>query len=456
MQSVSKKVALFITTLAGFLTPFDVSSVNIALPTIGKEFSMDAISLNWVTTAYLLSSATFLIIFGRIADIYGRKRIFSLGISIFIVSSLAMSLSISPLMLILFRLIQGIGGAMIASTSIAILTCIFPLGERGKALGLNSASIYVGLSIGPTLGGIITQYLGWRIIFLVNVPLGLAALFLIYNYLRVEWCDAKGERVDYLGSAIYGFTLIAITYGVSILPSTEGIGLVLAGFIGLFAFIRYESSATDPVLNLKLFKGNRVFALSNLAALINYSSTFAVTFLISLYLQYIRGLDPWNAGLIMLCSPLVQAFLSPFTGRLSDRMEPRILSTAGMAITTLGLALLTTIGEGTSEAIIAANLSLLGLGFALFVTPNTNAIMSSVEKKFLGVAAGTLSTMRQAGMTLSMGFAMLVFALYIGRIEITPTYYPAFLASLRIMFVVFAFLCAIGIIASASRGKVKR
>lgn len=453
LKGTSKNAVLTIATLATFVTPFSMSAVGIALPAIGAEFGMDVILLGWVSTSFLLSSAAFLVIFGRLADIHGRKRIFTYGAIIFALASFAIILSPTPEILIFMRVIQGVGGSMIATTSVALITSVFPPGERGKALGINSASVYTGLSAGPFLGGILTQQLGWRAIFLVIVPLMALVILLTFTSMKGEWMEAKGEGFDYFGSAIYGFMLVSTIYGFSILPSYTGAILVAAGLIGLVAFIKYESSARSPVLDMRLFRGNRVFTFSNLAALINYASTSAITFLMSLYLQYVRGLDAQGAGLILLSQPIVQAVLSPIAGRLSDRVEPRLISSAGMAIISLGLFALATVSAETPQLLIVANLAALGFGFALFITPNTNAIMSAVEKRYLGVASGTLATMRQVGQTLSMGFAMMVLALYIGPVQITPPLFPAFMSSLTAIFIFFALLCLVGMAASLARGK---
>ncbi|MDI9644907.1 MAG: MFS transporter [Candidatus Verstraetearchaeota archaeon] len=450
----SKNSVLLVATLATFVTPFSMSSVNIALPAIGAEFGMDAILMGWVTTSFLLSSATFLVIFGRLSDIHGRKRVFTYGVSIFALASLLISVSPSPEILILMRVVQGVGGSMVATTSVALITSVFPPGERGKALGINSASVYTGLSAGPFLGGLLTQYLGWRATFLAVVPLMAFVLLLVFISMKGEWMEARGEGFDITGSAVYCFVLVSTVYGFSILPSYAGVAMLAAGLLGLVAFVRYESRAKSPVLDIRLFRGNRVFTFSNLAALINYASTSAITFLMSLYLQYVRGLDAQGAGTVLLAQPVIQAVLSPVAGRLSDRIEPRFISSAGMAIISAGLFALATISTETPQLLIVANLAVLGFGFALFITPNTNAIMSSVEKRHLGVASGTLATMRQVGQTLSMGFAMMVLALYVGPVKITPPLYPAFMGSLKVMFAFFALLCLVGMAASLARGRV--
>jgi EmrB/QacA subfamily drug resistance transporter len=454
-NAVNKRSALLVATLGSFLTAFMGSSVNIALPSIGREFAMDAVLLSWVATSYLLAAAMFLVPLGRIADIHGRKRIFTLGILIYTVSSFLSAISTSAIILICFRISQGIGGAMIFGTGIAILTSVFPVGERGKALGINVAAVYLGLSLGPFLGGFLTQHLGWRYIFLANLPLGGLIMTFIFWKLKGEWAGAKREKFDFTGSIIYSLTLIAIMYGFSLLPAMSGVWLVFMGVLGILAFIRWEMKVESPVLNMNLFRNNTLFAFSNLAALINYSATFAVSFLLSLYLQYTKGLSPQNAGLILVSRPLVQAIFSPFAGRLSDRIEPRIVASLGIVLTLVGLLLFTFLNEKTTLEFIVASLILLGFGFALFSSPNTNAVMSSVEKGFYGVASGTLGTMRLIGQMLSMGIAMLMFALYIGRVQITPEHYPLFLGSVKVAFIIFSVFCFGAIFASLARGKVR-
>lgn len=408
-----------------------------------------------MATSYLLAAAMFLVPLGKIADMHGRKRIFTYGISIYTLSSFLSAISTSATLLICFRIMQGIGGAMIFGTGVAILTSVFPVGERGKALGINAAAVYLGLSLGPILGGFLTQNFGWRSVFLANVVLGLIIMAFIFWKLEGEWAEAKGEKFDFIGSIIYGLALIAIMYGFSLLPAVSGGWLILAGVLGVLAFVGWEIRVESPILNMGLFRNNTVFAFSNLAALINYSATSAVGFLLSLYLQYIKGLGPQNAGLILISQPIVMAVLSPLAGRLSDRIESRIIASTGMAMTVVGLVLLIFLDETTALGFIIASLVFLGLGFALFSSPNTNAVMSSVEKRSYGVASATLGTMRLIGQMLSMGIAMLIFAIYVGKVQITPEYYSLFLVSIRRALIIFAALCFGGIFASLARGNVR-
>jgi EmrB/QacA subfamily drug resistance transporter len=450
-----RRVVLFIAILAGFLTPFDGSAVNVAIPVIGAEFSMDAISLSWIATAYLLASVVFIVPFGKISDIYGRKKVFLFGIAIFTLSSLLMTMVQTTRMLILIRILQGIGSAMIFGTGVALLTGIFPPGERGKVLGIYITSVYFGLSVGPFFGGMLTEYLGWRSIFLVNIPIGILAVVLIIWKLDGEWAECRGERFDITGSVIYGFSLVSVMYGFSLLPDTAGAALIGFGMLMAIFFARYESSISSPIIDLHLFSGNRVFLSSNLAALINYSASYAITFLLSLDLQYTKGCTPEQAGLILIAQPVIMAFFCPLSGRLSDRIEPRKIASAGMTFTTFGLILLIFLNDTTPVWYIVSTLGILGIGLGIFTSPNTNAVMSSVEKRSYGVASGILATMRLLGQMFSMGIAMTIFAIFLGPVQITPEYYPQFRECLQIGFIFFTILCSTGIYFSSVKRNIR-
>ena len=450
-----KNVALIITTLGAFLTPYMSSAVNIALPAIGNEFQIGAVSLSWIATAYLLAAAVFLVPFGRLADLYGRKKIYAYGMAVYTLAAVLLTVSSSDGELIAFRALEGLGAAMISGTGVAILTSVFPIQERGKALGINLAATYFGLSMGPFLGGFLTGNFGWRSVFLVNVPLGAMVVFLIAWMLKGEWSGARGEKFDMAGSALYGLAIIAVVYGISLLPSITGAWAILTGIVLIIAFTRLEARSLSPVLNIHLFRSNRVFALSNLAAFLNYSSTYAVAFFLSLYLQYIQGFSPQAAGTFLLIQPAMQAIFSPFAGRLSDRVEPRIVASAGMLLTVVGLAVLTFLRKGSSMNLVTGSLLLLGVGFAFFSTPNTSAIMGAVEKRYYGVASGMVGTMRLTGQMFSQGIAMLVSAVYIGSAQIVPSNYSQFIAAMNIAFGILMILCTLGIFASLARGRTR-
>ena len=447
----ARNTALFIAILAGFLTPFDLSAVNIALPSIAEEFSMDAIQMGWVSTAYLLASAVFLVPFGRIADIYGRKKVFAAGLSVFTLASLLMVVAPSAVAVILLRILQGFGSAMIFGTAVAILTSVTAPEHRGKALGIYTTAVYLGLSMGPFLGGILTDRFGWRSIFFVNIPIGILAVALIFLFLKGEWADCRGERFDLGGAIQYGLTLTCVMYGFSLLPDREGFVLLIAGTLMLVVFIAREFRISYPLWNIRLFSKNRVFLFSNLAALINYGATFAVTFYLSLYLQYIKGFSPEHAGMILVVQPVAMALVTSAAGRLSDRIEPGKIASAGMALSALSLVLLTFISGDTPLPAIIFILIILGIGLGIFSSPNTNAIMGSVERNCYGVASGTLGTMRLAGQMLSMGITMMVLAIFVGNVQITPDLYPAFIEGMKISMAVFAVMCIAGIFFSLVR-----
>ncbi|MBW2064973.1 MAG: MFS transporter [Deltaproteobacteria bacterium] len=450
-----RKTALMVAVASSFITPFMGSGVNIALPSLARDLRMDAVLLSWVATSYILASVISLVPFGRLADIYGRKKIFLYGYIIFSISTLFCGLANSPFTMILARVIQGIGSAMFFATGAAILISVYPPQERGKVLGIAVAAVYIGLSIGPFLGGFLTEHLSWRGIFFVNVPLGVIPIFLARYGLKGEWREAEGEKFDLPGSLIYGLGILAFTYGITLLPSLNSLWVIFLGFIGILGFIKWEGMTESPVFDLKLFRTNRVFLFSSLAALINYSATFAISFLLSLYLQHIKAMTPQAAGLVLVSQPVVQAVFSPFAGRLSDRVEPRVVASLGMAITTLGLVLFIFLAQGSSLHFILGTLMVLGLGFALFASPNTNAIMSSVERRYYGLASGSIGTTRQLGMMISMGIATFMFSMNIGRVEITPSNYPALLQSIRSSFAIFSILCFAGIFFSLVRGRIR-
>ncbi|MEM2119596.1 MAG: MFS transporter [Archaeoglobaceae archaeon] len=446
-----KYVVLIATTISSFLTPFMASAVNVAVPMIEKEFALDAISLAWISTAFLLSTAMFLIPMGKLGDIGGRRRLFIIGVSVFAVSAFFCSISLFGLMLIFFRFIQGIGSAMIAGTAIAMVTSAFPPQERGKVLGINTSAVYVGLSSGPFFGGLITQFLGWRAVFALPILLALIPIYLA-SRVREEKVEVK-DSFDLKGAILFSLALFLLIYGFSNLPNPLGFALVFFGVAMLTLFVFVETKTAQPMLNVGLFRRNVVFAMSNLAALLNYSATFAVAFLLSLYLQIVKGLSPQDAGIILLAQPVVMAILSPISGWLSDRVEPRIVASLGMAITALSLFLFSSLDFETPIAIVIVYLLLIGFGFGLFSSPNTNAVMSSVEKKFYGIASATLATMRVVGQALSMGIVTLIFAITIGSAMVSESI-PEFMGSMKVAFVISAVLCTLGVFASLARGRI--
>ncbi|HBE40791.1 MAG TPA: MFS transporter [Bacteroidales bacterium] len=448
-----KRSVLLVSAFAAFLTPFLGSAVNLALPAIGKDFDATALELGWIVSSFILASAVFLLPFGRLADITGRKKIFTTGISLFTLSAFLIIFSWNIQSLIAFRILQGISGAMIFGTSLAILTSVFGPGERGRAVGINTTAVYTGLSSGPVIGGLLTQYFGWRSIFVFLVPVGIISLYLIFNKIKIEWSEAKGEKFDWRGSVIYGIFLASFMLGFSRLPSVSGWILLGTGILLGIVFLLYEEKVESPVFNIRLMLHNRIFAFSGIAALIHYSATAATGFFISLYLQYLKGFDARTAGMIMISQPVMMALLSPVAGRLSDKYNPGIIASCGMGLTAAGLVLLCFVGPESSLFFIIALLIIMGVGFGLFSSPNSNAIMSSVEKKYFGVASAVVGTMRMAGQMMSMGIAMMLLALYLGQQAINPASYPKLMAGMRSGFIIFSILCIFGIFASLARNR---
>ncbi|MGC9434767.1 MAG: MFS transporter [Methanomicrobiales archaeon] len=455
LTRTEKRLVLFATVCASFLTPFMGSSINIALPSIAAEFGTDAVMLGWIQTAYLLTAAVIVIPVGRFADIHGLKKLFIAGVSVFSLTSLLCSLSWSTGSLIFFRVLEGLGDAMMYGTAVAMITMVFPPGERGRALGINVAAVYIGLSLGPVIGGVLTFHAGWRSIFMLVVPLGMAVAALTWLRVPHEWAGARGETYDLMGALLYCAMLCALLLGLTTVPATEAIWLIAGGLVVMVPFVRRELRVPHPVFNVRLFARNTVFACSNIAALINYSATFAIAYLLSLYLQYNRGFDPLMAGLILVAQPVLQAIFSPPAGALSDRIEPRIVASIGMGLNASGLFLLSFVQEATPLWMIIGVLALLGIGFALFSSPNTNAVMTSVTKAHYGIASATVATMRLIGQTTSMACAMVVFAVLIGRVQIGPAQHAGLLASMQALFLIFGILCTVGVFISLARGKVK-
>ena len=448
-----KRSVLTVTAFASFLTPFMGSAVNLALPSIGDEFSLNAVTLNWIVSSYMLTTSILLLPAGRAGDILGRRRIFTAGMVVFTISMLLLTFTPGIRWLIGIRILQGVGGAMMFGTNMAILTSVFPPGERGKAMGINVTAVYAGLASGPFLGGLLTRYLGWRSIFAFLIPMGIISLILIRTRMKKEWADARGESFDWKGSVVYGLAMAALMYGFSRLPSPGGWIITGTGLLLMPLFIMREKRAVHPLFDITLISRNRVFAFSSLAALIHYAATSAIGFFLSLFLQYIKDLGPRDAGFVLMSWPVTMALISPLAGKLSDHHNPGVLASIGMAISTAGLIMLCFLNEQTSVSFIIAVLLIMGAGFSLFSSPNSNAIMSSVEKRQLGNASGMLGTMRNVGQTFSMAIALMLLALYMGQEKISPANYPQLMSSMKSAFIVFAFLCFAGVFASLARNK---
>ena len=453
-QHVSRTATLFVVCTAHFLMPFMMSAVGVALPAIGRDFNASAMQLGLVETTYVLSASIFLLAMGRMGDIYGRRRIFQYGIVVFTLAGGLLSQAWSIESMIVMRFLQGMGGSMVMATTFAIVVSVFPAEERGKALGIAVASVYAGISCGPFFGGALVTTFGWRSIFYLAVPLGMITFAVSCAKLRGEWAEAKGEPFDWRGSLVYAAAILLLICGASNLD--KGLWawlLALCGTGGLIHFLILESHTEFPVLNVKLLRSNRVFAFSNLAAMLNYAATFGVTFFLSLYLQYVKGLNPREAGTILIIQPIVQAAFSPLCGRLADRFSAATVATIGMGLCAAGLAIAASITATTSIMLIMVMLATLGLGFALFSSPNISVIMGSVPPRYLGVASGLNSTMRTLGMMGSMTIITIIFSIFMEDHAVTPQTQPQFLTSMHTALVTFSVLCIVGIFFSIARIK---
>jgi EmrB/QacA subfamily drug resistance transporter len=454
-QNRLKKSTLLVAVIANFLSPYLGSAVNVALPAIQQDLSATAVHLSWTAAAFVLVNAMVALPLGKAADIWGRKRFLAGGIALLTLSSAACCLVRNPNMLIALRALQGVAGGAISVNGVAIVTSVFPPEERGGAFGFVIGAVYTGLSAGPFVGGILTGYFGWQSIFISASLLGAVAFLWIVIGLEGEWADAAGQQLDLKGCFLYMCSLFGITYGASNLPATPGIVLLLSGFAVLALFGKHQYTDVSPLLDIRLFAANRVFAFSNLAALIHYSSVFAVTMLMSLYLQFVKGMQPQTAGLVLLVQPVMQAAFSPIAGRLSDVRDAGRVASAGMAVTAVGVTMLLFTGTQTPTGYIIMALFVLGFGYALFSSPNTNAIMNSVSKRHYGVASSVTTTMRAVGMSMSMAVATVTISYFIGNAAIDQNSIPSLLQAMKVCFAISIALCCAGIIASLARGATR-
>lgn len=451
-QLNSKTATLWVIAAVQFLTPFMFAAIGVALPAIGRDFSASAVQLGLIEMIYTLAVALCLLPIGRYADIHGRKKIFLTGALVMTLATLALALAPNVRILIFFRFFQGIGAAMITSTSVAILTSVYPREERGKALGVVVSFVYLGISAGPLLTGLMIEYLSWRWIFFAAVPVELAAF--CYGLLRLkgEWAESQGESFDWQGSLLYMFFLFLLIIGtvearnIAFAPALAGIGLC-----GLLAFLWFENRISFPILPIKLIVGNPIFLYSNVATWLNYTASFGIMFFFSLYLQIIHGISPKHTGFILVLQSILQAFFSPIAGRLADRYQPTIIATAGMIFCTLGLACASLIGKDTSLVMLYLVLILMGIGFGIFSTPNSTAIMGSVSPKEFAMASSLIATMRTTGMLSCMTLITVLLNIFLGQQQISPEIGPQFLKVMHTAMMIFTLMGCLGIACSIKR-----
>lgn len=446
-----KKLPLYIlivVALANFSTAFTGSSVSIALTSIGKFFSaavpISGVVQNWVATSYLLSTAIFAVPFAKVAEKIGLKKLFDYGLLIFIISSILSALAPTIEFLIFFRILTGIGGAMLYTTGLTIITRALPPEKRGQGIGISISSVYIGLSLAPVISGFLTQNIGWQSIFIFLIPFTILALIISRLYIKSEWLTENMGKFDFKGSLLYAFGILLFLYGFTIIKQTMGVILCVIGVILLVVFTWWELRVKEPVFEMKLFK-NKTFTFSSLAALVSYMATFAITYVLSYHLQYIDGFSPQLAGILLVVQPVMMACVAPIAGRLSDRIIPQRLAALGMSLISIGMVLLIFLSADTPIWYIICASFIIGIGVGLFSSPNTNAIMSSVHYKYASAASATVSTMRVIGQTFSIGIFTVLITLFMGFLPFVEKYYPLLMKSSRVMCIICAVFCILSI-----------
>ncbi len=451
---MNQRIILFLIALTAFINPFMISSVNIAIVEIEKTLGITSTLTSWIITSYMLSTVISLLPSGKLADIFGKRRIFIIGVFIFGISSFLCGISENFTLILISRVLQGIGGGMFLATGTAILTLVFPKEKRGKVLGINVSCVYMGLSLGPLIGGFITTRYGWNKIFLITAAIDI--LIIIFAYYKMKFDDIKKKTKLNLGeTVVYIFFIVSFIYGLSILNQLSGVMIFVLSIILLFYLINMEKSFRYPLINIKKFFTNNVFIFSNIAALINYTATNAITFFLSIYLQTSFNLTPKDAGLILLTQPIIMSIISPFAGKSSDNTEPHIIASIGMLLTTVSLLMIVFINSDIQISYIVLILIVAGIGFGLFSSPNTNAVMSSVSKRDYSRASAILATSRVIGQSLSMGISTLIISIYMADKTLNENP-ELILKSIKTAFVIFSLLSFAGIFFSLKRGKIHK
>ena len=453
-----KKNTILVCVITSFITTFMGSALNLSIPSLEEEFKVGAQTVGWVVTIYMLTCSALAVPFGRLADRVERRSVLRTGILIFSISSLTAVLTKKMWMLMAFRLMQGIGASMIFSTNIAILVGAFDEEHRGRVLGYSTCATYAGLSAGPVLGGWLNQNFGWRAIFIATAIVSAAAFY--GAFFKIPKGEKKSgilslsskAHLDYAGNILFVVSIVLTMYGLSSLNSLAGAPLILClGILFFIFFIRTEMKTENPVIDVNLFRKNLPFTLSNLAAMVNYGSNFALSYLMSIYLQVVKGMSSQWAGVILITNTVIMTVLSPFVGRISDRHSPFKMSAAGMALCAAALGLLSFLSEDASLAWIIMILALSGVGFSFFSTPNTNAVMSCVEREDYGVSASILSTMRSIGHTAGMSVVSAVVGIYIGSGSLKGAGTEVLMRTFHISFFIFTLLCILGIFMAGKR-----
>jgi EmrB/QacA subfamily drug resistance transporter len=449
--------AMLVVSIGIFMATLDASIVNIALPTLTDYFNTDLATIEWVILSYLLTITTLLLTLGRLSDMYGRKPMFMAGLLTFTLGSGLCSLSASADQLIAFRVVQGLGAAMIMANSPAIITAVFPHTERGKALGLMGTVVSIGSMTGPVMGGLLISWMGWQSIFYINIPVGL--LGTVYAFKTLEPDQLHGsQKFDIQGAILMFMSLVslvlAITRGQALgWDSPAIIGLFTLFAVFLAGFVIVEKRADQPMVDLSLFR-NRPFSASNASGFLSFIAMFAVILLMPFYMEEILGYNPRLVGMAFVAVPLVMALVAPVSGWISDRTNSFLLSSLGMAIASLALFLLANLDQDATFIDIVVRMGMIGLGMGLFQSPNNSIVMGSVPKNRLGIAGGTLGMVRNLGMVTGIAISGAVYTSSLHSNQAAGLVYEAaFLGGFHDAFMVAAIICSVGVVTSLMRGE---
>ncbi|MBQ1301779.1 MAG: MFS transporter [Firmicutes bacterium] len=445
---------VIVAILTSVITTFMGSATNLAIPNMSADLSVGAAAIGWVVVAYMLPTAALSVPFGGLADRIGRKKVLVAGVLVFTVMAFVAALAPTFPLLLAARAIQAAGAAMIFATNHAVLISEFPGSQRGRALGYALASTYVGLSLGPVLGGVINHYIGWRAIFVFSGLVGVVAVYAAAAKLPNRPSERKTLSFDKVGNILYVLMIVCVMYGLNAFSSRPAmILLVPVGLVFAVFFIRREAHQPDPLVDVRLFATNKAYSMSNLATLMNYGATYAIGYLLSIYLQVVLGYPSQIAGLILIVQTVIMAAFSPRMGRLSDRISPFKLASAGMGLCAVSLFMLVFITTHTPVWMIIIVLIFAGSGFALFSSPNTNAVMSCVDRESYGVASSVLATMRNIGHTSSMVIVTIIIQTTLGDVALAQASPEALVHTMRIGYIVFSLICVAGIFVSLARNK---
>jgi EmrB/QacA subfamily drug resistance transporter len=450
-------------SLGSLMATLDGSIVNIALPAIQTDFTIDLTTVEWVVVAYLLVVGSLLLPFGRLGEVLTFKRVYLVGFAIFTLASVCCGAAPNAEGLVAFRVVQGVGAAMLMAMGPAIVAHTFHDRERGRALGLNAISVSIGLSLGPALGGILTQVASWRAIFLINAPIGLLAILWAARVLPAE-TRGKDESFDVKGAALSGVALFALLLALSDGQEWGWTSPAIAGLFIAFivlggAFLLAERRSIQPMIDLALFR-IRPFSAGLASVVVAFAGLFTATFLLPFLLEQGRGFSPIEAGLLLTPVPITMALVAPLSGIASDRFGPRILASAGMAIMALGLMSLTQLPVDFALSDLVWRLVLLGVGQGMFMSPNSSAVLGSVPRPRVGTASGTLAQMRVNGQAVGIALSGAIVATRLpvhlaemgGGAPTAAVRSAALAGAIHDAFVVAALVCCVGIVTSLVRG----